>query len=120
MESGFGALVLLAMVATAVTAFFYLRIVVVMYFSDPVQSSQTPVAVPVGARDSGVDGGGQEAGQPAESGRRMALATDAPYVVVPGILTVIVIAVAVIVTLGLGLFPGPVLDWLTVPLPMLS
>ena len=38
----------------------------------------------------------------------------------PGILTVIVIAVAVIVTLGLGLFPGPVLDWLTVPLPMLS
>ena len=50
MESGFGALVVLAMVATAVTAFFYLRIVVVMYFSDPVQSSQTPVAVPVGRR----------------------------------------------------------------------
>ena len=120
MESGFGALVVLAMVATAVTAFFYLRIVVVMYFSDPVQSSQTPVAVPVGAGDSPVDGGGQAAGQPAESGRRMALATDAPFVVVPGILTVIVIAVAVIVTLGLGLFPGPVLDWLTVPLPMLS
>ena len=43
-----------------------------------------------------------------------------PIVVVPGVLTVIVIAVAVIVTLGLGLFPGPVLDWLTVPLPMLS
>src|SRR6476620_1304821 len=120
MESGFGALVVLAMVATAVTAFFYLRIVVVMYFSDPVQSSQTPVAVPVGAGDSGVDGGGQAVGQPAESGRRMVLATDAPFVVVPGILTVIVIAVAVIVTLGLGLFPGPVLDWLTVPLPMLS
>ena len=35
MESGMGALVVLAMVATAVTAFFYLRIVVVMYFSDP-------------------------------------------------------------------------------------
>ena len=120
MESGFGALVVLAMVATAVTAFFYLRIVVVMYFSDQVQSSQTPVAVPVGAGDSGVDGGGQAVGQPAESGRRMVLATDAPFVVVPGILTVIVIAVAVIVTLGLGLFPGPVLDWLTVPLPMLS
>jgi NADH-quinone oxidoreductase subunit N len=45
---------------------------------------------------------------------------DAPFVVVPGVLTVIVIAVAVIVTLGLGLFPGPVLDWLTVPIPMLS
>ena len=35
MESGMGALVVLAMVATAVTAFFYLRIVVVMYFSEP-------------------------------------------------------------------------------------
>ena len=48
------------------------------------------------------------------------MTTDAPFVVVPGILTVIVIAVAVIVTLGLGLFPGPVLDWLTVPIPLLS
>jgi len=31
-----------------------------------------------------------------------------------------VIAIAVIVTLGLGLYPGPVLNWLTIPLPMLS
>jgi NADH-quinone oxidoreductase subunit N len=41
-------------------------------------------------------------------------------VVVPGLLTTIVIAVAVIVTLGLGLFPGPVLDLLTIPIPLLS
>ena len=35
MQAGYGWLVVIAMVATAVTAFFYLRIVVVMYFSDP-------------------------------------------------------------------------------------
>ncbi|MEP6561929.1 MAG: NADH-quinone oxidoreductase subunit N, partial [Nakamurella sp.] len=71
------------------------------------------------ARAGGSDGPvGATAGSPAPAQR--ASLTDAPFVVVPGVLTVIVIAVAVIVTLGLGLFPGPVLDWLTVPLPMLS
>ena len=45
---------------------------------------------------------------------------DAPFVVVPGILTVIVIGLAVILTLGLGLFPGPVLDLLAIPVPLLS
>jgi len=115
MESGMGALVVLAMVATAVTAFFYLRIVVVMYFSEP---AATQVPVPVGA--AAAAGGGSAVGgaESAPGGRSVAM--DAPFVVVPGILTVIVIAVAVIVTLGLGLFPGPVLDWLTVPIPMLS
>jgi NADH-quinone oxidoreductase subunit N len=120
MQSGYGALVVLAMVATAVTAFFYLRIVVVMYFSEPA-SAQLPVPVGAAAATGGsAAAGGSAAGgvQPAASTR--AITADAPFVVVPGILTVIVIAVAVIVTLGLGLFPGPVLDWLTVPLPMLS
>jgi len=116
MQSGYGGLVVLAMVATAVTAFFYLRIVVVMFFSDPVQT-QTPVAVRVGAGNSAV--GGSSAEGAADAAPR-SVATDAPFVVLPGLLTVIVIAVAVIVTLGLGLYPGPVLDWLTVPLPMLS
>jgi NADH-quinone oxidoreductase subunit N len=108
------------MVATAVTAFFYLRIVVVMYFAEPVTSAgpaQVPVSVSAAAEETGGQAGsGSAAPAPAA---RPAL-TDAPFVVVPGVLTVIVIAVAVIVTLGLGLFPGPVLDWLTVPLPMLS
>ena len=117
MESGMGALVVLAMVATAVTAFFYLRIVVVMYFSDPVAArSRRRSRSQLGRRRRESTGQAVRAGGP---GRRT-VARDAPYVVVPGILTVIVIAVAVIVTLGLGLFPGPVLDWLTVPLPMLS
>jgi len=108
-QAGYGGLVVLAMIATAVTAFFYLRIVVVMFFSEPV-IAKIPVGVGVGSA-----GGAAES----ESDYR-ATTIDAPYVVVPGLLTVIVIAIAVIVTLGLGLFPGPVLDWLTVPIPMLS
>ncbi|MET0863862.1 MAG: NADH-quinone oxidoreductase subunit NuoN [Nakamurella sp.] len=120
MESGMGALVVLAMVATAVTAFFYLRIVVVMYFADPVtNTSLADMPVPVSAGPAGASGSaGYQAEAPAPAPRTTI--SDAPFVVVPGVLTVIVIAVAVIVTLGLGLFPGPVLDWLTVPLPMLS
>jgi len=85
-------------VATAITAFFYLRIVVVMYFSEPAA----------------------EMGGLAAGGRSSAMGSDAPYVVVPGLLTVAVITVAVVLTLGLGLWPGPVLDLLTVPLPLLS
>jgi NADH-quinone oxidoreductase subunit N len=119
MQSGYGGLVVLAMVATAVTAFFYLRIVVVMYFSEPV-SAQLPVPVGAAAAGAGAATGGGAAGGVESAAATRGIATDAPFVVVPGILTVIVIAVAVIVTLGLGLFPGPVLDWLTVPIPMLS
>jgi NADH-quinone oxidoreductase subunit N len=118
MQSGYGGLVVLAMVATAVTAFFYLRIVVVMYFSEPV-SAQLPVPVGAAAGAGAATGGGAAGGVESAAATR-GIATDAPFVVVPGILTVIVIAVAVIVTLGLGLFPSPVLDWLTVPIPMLS
>ena len=115
MESGMGALVVLAMVATAVTAFFYLRIVVVMYFAEPSLHATAPAAVSAAVGSSAElrsAGGGGAAPR--------TVPTDAPFVVVPGLLTVIVIAVAVSVTLGLGLFPGPVLDWLTVPLPLLS
>ncbi len=116
MEAGLGFWVVLAMIATAVTAFFYLRIVVVMYFADPAVAApaQEPVAVAAAA-----------AGAPSTADGRRFLAVgtgspDAPFVVVPGMLTTIVIAVAVITTLGLGLFPGPVLDLLAIPLPLLS
>ncbi len=115
MESGFGWLVVLAMVATAVTAFFYLRIVVVMYFSEPVGSGAT-----VGATAASGSSGGGPRGAERGGVATMAVATEAPYIVVPGALTVIVVGVAVLTTLGLGLFPGPVLDVLTVPIPLLS
>jgi NADH-quinone oxidoreductase subunit N len=90
-----------------------------MYFSEPA-SAQLPVPVGAAAVGAGAATGGSAAGGVESAAATRGIATDAPFVVVPGILTVIVIAVAVIVTLGLGLFPGPVLDWLTVPIPMLS
>lgn len=44
-DSGLGTLVVIALVASAIAAFFYLRIVVLMYFSDPPEDGPT-VAVP--------------------------------------------------------------------------
>lgn len=79
MNAGMGWLVVVALLASAITAFFYLRIIVQMYFTDPKG--------------------------PAE---------DAPYVVISGSPTTIVIAVCAALTLLLGIVPGPVLDWLTV------
>jgi NADH-quinone oxidoreductase subunit N len=114
MEAGLGPWVVLAMIATAITAFFYLRIVVVMYFADPVKA--VPAEQPVGV----ASGAAGAAATTVRSPMAVGGAGDSPYVVVPGLLTTIVIAVAVIVTLGLGLFPGPVLDLLSIPLPLLS
>jgi NADH-quinone oxidoreductase subunit N len=65
-------LVVLAVVLSAVTAFFYVRVIVLMFFSDAVG--------------------------------------DGPTVAVPSVLTTAVVAVAVMVTLVLGILPGPVLD----------
>ncbi|WP_395729662.1 NADH-quinone oxidoreductase subunit NuoN [Nakamurella sp.] len=114
MEAGLGAWVVLAMIATAITAFFYLRIVVVMYFADPAKT--IPAEQPVGVAAGAAGTAATTVRTPVAAG----VAGDSPYVVVPGLLTTIVIAVAVIVTLGLGLFPGPVLDLLSIPLPLLS
>jgi NADH-quinone oxidoreductase subunit N len=65
-------LVVVAVVLSAVAAFFYARVIVLMFFSDPVG--------------------------------------EGPVVMSPSILTTIVIAVGVAVTVILGVFPGPVLD----------
>jgi NADH-quinone oxidoreductase subunit N len=65
-------LVVLAVVLSAVTAFFYVRVIVLMFFSDAVG--------------------------------------EGPTVAVPSVLTTMVVAVAVMVTLVLGILPGPVLD----------
>jgi NADH-quinone oxidoreductase subunit N len=45
MESGMGPLVVVAMIATAITAFFYLKIVVLMYFAEPLPDGPS-VTVP--------------------------------------------------------------------------
>ncbi len=44
-DTGLGPLVVIALVASAVAAFYYLRVVVLMYFSDPAEDGPT-VAVP--------------------------------------------------------------------------
>ncbi len=90
-EAGMAPLVVVAMIATAITAFFYLRIVVLMYFSAPAK---------------GVDAGG--------------VVTSEPFVVLPGAFTSIVIGVSVLVTIVLGIFPQPFLEALQVPWPLLS
>ncbi|NNG35078.1 NADH-quinone oxidoreductase subunit NuoN [Nakamurella aerolata] len=101
---GMGALVVVAMVATAITAFFYLRIVVLMYFSDPPSGT---VTLPSGA--AGGDGSGA-AGESA-AGVLTATRTQARTVVIaPGALTAAVITVCVILTLALGIVPSWGLD----------
>jgi NADH-quinone oxidoreductase subunit N len=65
-------LVVVGVVLSAVAAFFYVRVIVLMYFSDPVG--------------------------------------EGPSVAMPSAMTATVVAVAVVVTLALGIVPGPVLD----------
>jgi NADH-quinone oxidoreductase subunit N len=65
-------LVVVAVVLSAVAAFFYARVIVLMFFSEPVG--------------------------------------EGPVVMNPSLLTTIVIAVGLAVTVVLGVYPGPVLD----------
>lgn len=98
MDAGMGWLVVVAMVATAITAFFYLRIVVMMYFSPP-EGSSRPERV-------------TEPGEPSGNGP--------VYVVVPSALTTIAIGVSVLVVLVFGIAPSWFLDMLQVPFPLSS
>jgi len=73
LSGGFWPLVVIAVLASAVAAYFYARVIVLMFFTAPVG--------------------------------------DGPDVAVPSPLTTVVIAAAAIVTLGLGLVPGPALEF---------
>ena len=95
MDQGMGPLVVIAMIATVVTAFFYLRIIVMMYFADP---------KPTVAGSAGALAGGAEAA----------------VVVVPGTVTLVVIGVCALLTILLGIVPQPVLDVMSVHFPLLS
>jgi NADH-quinone oxidoreductase subunit N len=68
-------LVAVAVVISVVAAFFYVRVIVMMFFSEPVEVPEAPVAV-----------------------------------VRPGWTTLTAVGVAVVATVALGVFPGPVLD----------
>jgi len=69
---GAAPLVVVGVITSAIAAFFYVRVIVLMFFSDP--------------------------------------ADDGPTVAVPSFFTTIAVAVAVGVTIALGVIPGPVLD----------
>ena len=73
LSGGFWPLVVIAVLASAVAAYFYARVIVLMFFTEPVG--------------------------------------DGPDVAVPSPLTTVVIGTAAIVTLGLGLVPGPALEF---------
>jgi NADH-quinone oxidoreductase subunit N len=65
-------LVIVGVLASALAAFFYVRVIVLMFFSEPT--------------------------------------SEGPVVAIPGIATTATVAIGVVVTVALGIFPQPVLD----------
>jgi NADH-quinone oxidoreductase subunit N len=74
-ESGNTAILITGVLSSAIAAFFYIRIIVLIFFKDPVE--------------------------------------DGTSVVIPSMYTRITIVASLIITLVLGVFPAPVLDYIT-------
>jgi NADH-quinone oxidoreductase subunit N len=74
-ESGNTVILITGVLSSAIAAFFYIRIIVLIFFKDPVE--------------------------------------DGTSVVIPSIYTRITIVASLIITLVLGVFPAPVLDYIT-------
>jgi NADH-quinone oxidoreductase subunit N len=74
-ESGAKGVVIAGVLSSAIAAFFYIRVIVLMFFSDPVE--------------------------------------DGTSVEIPTILTRATIVFAVVVTVALGVYPAPLLDFIT-------
>lgn len=74
-ESGSLAILLAGVLSSAIAAFFYIRVIVLMFFKDPVE--------------------------------------DGTSVVIPSALTTITITISALVTLALGIFPAPLLEFIT-------
>jgi NADH-quinone oxidoreductase subunit N len=73
-ESGSLAILIAGVLSSAIAAFFYIRVIVLMFFKDPVE--------------------------------------DGTSVVIPSALTTIAITVAALITLILGVFPAPLVDFI--------
>jgi NADH-quinone oxidoreductase subunit N len=73
-QSGSLAILIAGVLSSAVAAFFYIRVIVLMFFKDPVE--------------------------------------DGASVVIPSALTTITVAISAVVTLVLGTFPAPVIDFI--------
>jgi NADH-quinone oxidoreductase subunit N len=74
-ESGNTAILITGVLSSAIAAFFYIRVIVVMFFKDPIE--------------------------------------DGTSVLIPSIYTRITILASLAITLALGVFPAPVLDYIT-------
>jgi NADH-quinone oxidoreductase subunit N len=74
-ESGNTAILITGVLSSAIAAFFYIRIIVLIFFKDPVE--------------------------------------DGTSIVIPSVYTRITIVTSLIITLILGVFPAPVLDYIT-------
>jgi NADH-quinone oxidoreductase subunit N len=73
-ESGASALVIVGVLSSAIAAFFYIRVIVLMFFTDPIE--------------------------------------DGTSVVIPSVLTKATIIFALVLTIALGTFPAPLLDFI--------
>ncbi len=74
-ESGNTAILITGVLSSAIAAFFYVRVIVLMFYKDPVE--------------------------------------DGTSVVIPSIYTRITIVASLLITLALGVFPAPVLDYIS-------
>ena len=84
-------LVVVGVLATAVTVFGYIRVIVVMYFSEPPGAPGAP----------GASAGSAAAGAPAAGG---------VAVVAPTVVTTVAVSVGILMTFVLGVVPSPLLE----------
>ena len=103
------ALAIIAMTAAVVAAFFYLRLIVVMYMAPAGDEA------PAGSDEAAGDGDTLPAADGAELAQEAAVAvatTDTTEGKVPIPVTAgVVLAICLVVTIGAGLFPEPFLDF---------
>ena len=103
-------LAVLAMLVTAVSAFFYLRVIIVMY-ADPgdIDSGSGDQSGAASGADAAVAADAGETGE-APGGVTVAVATTTDTALPVPVGTAIAIAVCLLVTVGGGLWPGPLID----------
>ncbi|NNG98224.1 NADH-quinone oxidoreductase subunit NuoN [Gordonia araii] len=103
-SSGAWALVIVGVLASAVAAYFYLRVIVAMFFTDAGGGSAgaTDAADSAGANGDGADGAGDGDGDGATVAGAAAPAVEVRQ---PSLATTLPIAVCAVITLGFGIVP---------------
>ena len=117
-EGGAWPLALVGVLSSAAAAFFYVRIIVLMYFTAPAnEAASEATSTPATAGDEpAADAQGTDVTLETEGGAAVATLVEAPATittttVVPSEgLAAVAIGVCALVTVALGVFPTPVLD----------